>query len=279
MEDIHKLIDKILDDLKENRLKLPTLPQVALKITNTIDDPKSKAKDVSRVVSADAALSARLIHVANSAMYRTSNAVEDVQAAITRLGLQQVRNIACSLLLRQLFKSDFPTLKKRMERLWSHSAHVAAICAMLARKQRHIRPDEAMLAGLVHDIGQLPIISYAESYPSIAADDAALDEIIDKIGLMLGKTMLKAWKFAPAIITAAAEHEFLSRDHDGPADLCDIVIVANLHSYIRTTHKHARAKWGEVPALKKLGLSPEESIEAMKAAHSEITELKNLLMT
>lgn len=277
MEDIDQFIKSLLDDLKNNRLKLPTLPQVAVKITNTIDDPKSTAKDVTRIVAADAALSARLIQIANSAMYRTNTPVEDVQTAITRLGMKQVRNISSSLLIKQLFHTKYGGLKKRLERLWSHSAHVAAICAVFAKKHKNIKPDEAMLAGLVHDIGQLPIMSYAEKYPAIANDEKILTDVTLKIGPTLGKTMLKVWKFAPAIITVVAEHEDLTRDHDGPPDLCDLVLVANLHSYIGTPHPLAHVNWADVPALKKLGLAPEDSIEVMKQARDEIMELRNLL--
>jgi HD-like signal output (HDOD) protein len=277
MEEIDQFIKSVLDDLKNNRLKLPTLPQVAVKITDTIDNPKSTARDVTRIVAADAALSARLIQVANSAMYRTNTPVEDVQNAVTRLGMKQVRNIASSLLIKQLFHTKYAGLKKRLEQLWSRSAHVAAICAVFARKHKELKPDEAMLAGLVHGIGQLPIMSYAEKFPAIANDEKVLNDITEKIGPTLGKTMLKAWKFAPAIITVVAEHQNLSRDHDGPPDLCDLVCVANLHAYIGTMHPLARVNWAEVPALKKLGLTPEESIEAMKAARDEIQELKNLL--
>jgi HD-like signal output (HDOD) protein len=277
MEEIDKFIKNVLDDLRNNRLKLPTLPQVALKITDTIDNPKSTAKDVTRIVATDAALSARLIQVANSAMYRTNTPVEDVQNAVTRLGMKQVRNIASSLLIRQLFHTKYAGLKKRLELLWSHSAHVAAICTVFAKKHKELKPDEAMLAGLVCAIGHLPIMSYAEKFPTIANDDKVLNDITQKIGPTLGKAMLKAWKFPAPIVTVVAEHEDLSRDHEGPPDLCDLVSVANLHTYIGTTHPLAHVNWADVPALKKLGLTPEESIEAMKSARDEITELKNLL--
>jgi HD-like signal output (HDOD) protein len=275
--EVDEFINKLLGDLRRNDLRLPTLPQVALKITDTIENPNSTAKDVTRVVATDAALSARLIQVANSALYRSATRVEDVQMAVTRLGMKQVRNIATSLLIRQLFHTKYEGLKKRLEKLWSHSAHVAAISAVLARKHTKLKPDEAMLAGLIHDIGELPILAYAEQFPAIAASETTLDEITEKIGPALGKAMLQVWKFAPPMITVVAEHENLARNAPGEPDYCDVVLVANLHSYLGTQHRLGRANWADVPALKKLGLSPEESINTMKEAREDVLEMQRLL--
>ena len=272
--EVDEFISKVLDDLKNNRLKLPTLPQVALKINDTIENPNSTAKDVTRIVATDAALSARLIQVANSPMYRTSSPAEDVQAAVTRLGMKQVRNLASSLLIRQLFHTKFPVLKTRLERLWTHSAHVAAISYVLAKKRTKLKPDEAMLGGLVHDIGELPILFYAEKFPAIAANETTLDNITDKIGPVLGKVMLQTWKFPATLVTVVGEHENLARNADGPVDYADIVLVANLHSYIGSQHPHTKRDWSNIPALKKLGLTPEESIKTLNAARDEILEVQ-----
>lgn len=275
--DVDEFISKLLNDLKNNRLKLPTLPQVALKISDAIDNPKSTAKDVMRMVATDAALSARLIQVANSAMYRTNTPVEDVQTAITRLGMKQVRNLASSLIIRQLFHTKFPGLKKRLERLWIHSAHVAAISFVLAKKYTKLKPDEAMLGGLVHDIGELPILTYAEKFPAIAANEATLDEIAIKLGPVLGKAMLETWKFSPTLVSIAGEHENLKRNSTAPVDYTDIVIIANLHSYIGTQHPLANRSWADIPALQKLGLSPDDSIKALQEAREDIKEIQKLL--
>lgn len=275
--EVDEFISKLLDDLKHNRLKLPTLPQVALKISDAIDNPKSTAKDVTRIVATDTALSARLIQVANSAMYRTNTAVEDVQSAVTRLGMKQVRNLASSLIIRQMFHTKFAGLKTRLEHLWIHSTHVAAISYVLAKKCTKLKPDEAMLGGLVHDIGQLPILTYAEKFPAIAANETTLDDIAAKLGPVLGKAMLQTWKFSPMLVSIASEHEDLGRNPAGAIDYTDIVLVANLHSYIGTQHPLAKRNWAEVPALQKLGLTPDDSIKTLQEAHADIVEIQKLL--
>lgn len=271
-----KLVDDILADLKANRIKLPTLPQVALKINDIIDSPKATAKEVAKAVGADAALSARLMQVANSPLVRGASQVENVQMAVTRMGMQLVRNLVTTFVLRQLFHTKYPALRTRMAVLWNHSAHVAAISHVLANRYTKLRPEEAMLAGLVHDIGKLPILAKAEDYPELAEDGAALDAVMEKLHTVLGKVIAQAWRFSPEIVTAVAEHENLQRNSE-KLDITDVVIVANLHSYAGKDHPLRNVDWATVPAIKKLGLDPAASIAALEEARDEIAEIQRIL--
>lgn len=276
-EDVDKFISTLLDDLKTNRLKLPTLPQVAIKVGNIIDDPKTTTKEIAKIISTDAALTARLIQVANSVLYRGISPVEDIRTAVTRLGIKLIRNIVTSLIIRQLFHTKYDILRKRMEKLWLHSAHVAAISYVLAGKYTSIKPDEALLGGLIHNIGELPILTYAEKFPSIADSEETLDNISGSIGPVLGKTMLQAWKFPPSLIIVAAEYTNIQRPSPGLIEIIDIVVVAKLHSYIGTQRHLAQTNWATIPAFNKFKLTPEESISTLQKAREEILEIQKLL--
>lgn len=276
-EDVDKFISTLLDDLKTNRLKLPTLPQVAIKVGNIIDDPKTTTKEIAKIISTDAALTARLIQVANSVLYRGISPVEDIRTAVTRLGIKLIRNIVTSLIIRQLFHTKYDILRKRMEKLWLHSAHVAAISYVLAGKYTSIKPDEALLGGLIHNIGELPILTYAEKFPSIADSEETLDNISGSIGPVLGKTMLQAWKFPPSLIIVAAEYTNIQRSSPGLIEIIDIVVVAKLHSYIGTQRHLAQTNWATIPAFNKFKLTPEESISTLQKAREEILEIQKLL--
>jgi HD-like signal output (HDOD) protein len=175
-----------------------------------------------------------------------------------------------------LFQSRFPALRERMRLLWSHSSHVAAISHVLAKRYTRLKPDEAMLAGLVHDIGKLPIIAKAENFPKLATNEPALDGIIERLHPPLGKAILETWHFVPALTAVAAEHENLARDSER-IDYTDVVIVANLHSYLGKEHPHAKADWSQVPALNKLGLDAEASVLMMEEAREEIRAIRKLL--
>ena len=274
---IDQLVTEILADLKTNRLKLPTLPQVALKINDIIDNPNSTAKDVAKVMSADAALSARMLQVANSPLVRAAAPAENVQAAITRMGMGMVRNIVTSFLVSQLFHTKYESLKKRIVVLWNHSAHVAAISQVLAKQNtKWLKPDEALLAGLIHDIGKLPLISKAENIPDLAENDELMDDLAEKLHTRIGKVIVQTWKFSPELVTAVAEHEDYKRDSKA-VDYTDVVTVANLLSYAGKNRRTKNTDWTSIPAFKKLGLSPEDSIATLEDAREEIQEIVKLL--
>lgn len=274
--DVVKLITEILTDLKANRLKLPALPQVALKINSIIDGPDATAKKIAQVISTDTALSARMIQVANSPMFRVGSTAENVQTAVTRMGMGTVRNIVTSFLVSQLFHTKHDVLKKRLMRVWSHSAHVAAISHVLANRFSKLKPDEAMLAGLIHDIGKLPLILKAEDHTELANDSACLDTLDEKLHPALGKVIVQTWGFAPDMVTAVAEHENLTRDSE-KIDLADVVTVANLLSYVGKQRHNTQINWAEIPAFNKLDLGPEDSIAALEEARDEIAEIVKLL--
>jgi putative nucleotidyltransferase with HDIG domain len=273
---VDKFVGEILDDIKNNRLKLPILPEIAFKVREAVSDTNAAAAAIAKAVSSDASIAARLLQVVNSPLYRGTNAINNLQSAIARLGPPLVRNLVTSLILKQLFQSKSAALRQRMQVLWEHSTQVAAISHILARKFTRLQPDEAMLAGLIHDIGVLPILQKAESHPELLADEAQLNDIIDKLHPSIGRLILEAWKFPPELVAVAAEHENLTRISD-QVDYTDVVTVANLHGHLGSRHRHAKVKFADVPAFTKLGLTPESSISAMEEAAAEMKDVKTML--
>ena len=272
---VDKFIGQLLEDLKSNQLELPVLPQVAVKVSKIIDDPGARSKDLAKAIGADPALSARVIQVANSPLVRGSNKIDNLQSALTRMGNTMVRNIVTTFMVRQLFRTENQYLQDRMKLIWNHSAHVAAISHVLATHFSILKPDEAMLAGVLHDIGKLPILSKARKIPHIAENGKALDMVLARLHPSLGKAILAAWRFDEEFIDAAAEHENIYRDSK-VLDFADIVLVANIHSHMGKPDAK-RIEMDKVPALKKLNLDPEASIAVLEEAHNEIVEIQTLL--
>jgi putative nucleotidyltransferase with HDIG domain len=273
---ISALINEIFADLKANRLKLPSMPQVALKVNDIIAKPGSSAKDIAQVVSTDAALAARMMQVANSPVMRTQTTVDNVQGAISIMGIFVVRNLVTSFVINQLFTTTHSRLRKRLQTIWNHSAHVAAISQVLAKRYSKINPSEAMLAGLIHDIGKLPLVLKAEGISALADAPEVMDAVDEKLHHVLGKAIVETWGFSPEMVTAVAEHENLSRDSE-KLDLADIVTIANLLSYAGKQQRKDGINWTQIPAFKKLKLSPEDSIAALEEAREEINEIVKLL--
>ncbi|TAM46264.1 MAG: HDOD domain-containing protein [Gammaproteobacteria bacterium] len=271
-----RFVSVILKDVKHNCLKLPSLPEIAMRVRRTVEDEDSTAAQIAKLVGVDAALSARLLRVANSSMYRGDRPIENLQTAVARLGGKVIRSLVSSLVVQQLYQSPSSAVRQRMKELWSHSIEVAAMSHLLAARFTSLDPEQAMLAGLLHDIGGLPILSRAEDFPEILAEPRLLEEALDKLHVVIGKLILERWNFPADIVAAVAEHEDLSR-YTAVVDYVDIVQVANLHSYIGKPHRLAHVNFGDVPAFAKLGLTPDQSMSAIEEAKAGIAEMRSLL--
>lgn len=273
MSEQDRLYSIILNDLENGTLVLPTLPEVALKVRDVVDDPNASAFQLSEVITTDAALSTRLLKVANSPLYRGRVPVESVQIAIARLGLTMVRNLVTSLVMEQMFQPTSSRMDEHLRTLWEHSTQVAAISQVLANKQPSIRTDEAMLAGLIHDIGVLPILMRAEDYPELMSDHNRLDALIENLHPRIGAAILRDWQFSDTLVAVAAEHENLNYNSgpDGP-DLVDVVQVANLQSYFDTDKALDPHERTRVLAFEKLDVDTGLSVVELDENSEEYAE-------
>lgn len=277
MELEKKFLADLLDDIEHNRLVLPILPEVAIKVRKVVENPDASAAQISKVVAIDAALSARLIQVANSPLLRGRVVVDNLQSAVARLGNAMVRNLVTSFMVGQLYQGQSALVKARLQAVWQHSTQVAAISHTLAAHFTTLKPDEAMLGGLTHDIGALPILTRAQKYPELLNDEVALNRIVATLHTQVGKAILEAWSFPPELVAVAAEHENLERNIDQPLDYADVVLVANLQSYIGANHPHAHEDWSAIPAFAKLGLSPEVNVVSMEETAEDVKEVQRIL--
>lgn len=264
--------NNIISELENGSLVLPTLPEVALKVRDVVDDPNVTASGLAEIIITDAALSARLLKVANSALYRGRVAVDSVQMAVSRLGLKMVRNLVTSLVMEQMFQATSNRLEKRLHDLWTQSTEVAAISQVLAAKQTGIKTDEAMLAGLIHNIGVLPILLKAEEYPALLQDTEALDKIIERLNPRIGEAILKSWKFTDELVAVPAEYGNLNRNSANGPDLVDVVQVAVLQSHINTDKAHDPGSLDGVPSFAKLGIDTDVSVVELDEDSEEYAE-------
>ena len=132
---------------------IATLPEVTLKIIQIVEDPKSTAQDLHKVVSHDPALCSRILKVVNSSFYGLPGQIGSINRAIVMLGLNAVKNIAIAASMSKLFKGGDLTPQFSAKHLWTHSVGVAAGAKMMADTLKIGLSDEAFLAGLMHDVG------------------------------------------------------------------------------------------------------------------------------
>jgi HD-like signal output (HDOD) protein len=274
------LTHALLEALEHNQLVLPSLPDVALKVSNAVQDETSDAHTIAKIVQADLAITAKLIGAANSAYYGGSEPVHSCSDAVVRLGMKVSHNLVLAYVVWELFRVKSRALQQRMRSLWHHSNKVAAICHVLALRDKRFKPDEAMLIGLLHDIGVAAILHQVAQYPDFATDPKAIDHAIAHLRGPIGSSILRKWGFQQEFVTAALEAEDWLREGTSKPDYCDLVIVAQLHSFIGSEQMPHVPPLDQVPALVRLGLSelgPEQSLKILAAAAQEIKESELLL--
>jgi len=277
-EDKQLLLD-IYADLRNNKLILPSLPEVAVRIRRLIDEGTNSAKKISQAVNTDPVIAAKLIKAANSPLFRGTKEFETSSQAIVRLGMQTTKQLVTSFTLKELFKARSNVLKKRMDALWQHSIEIAAICFVLAKHARGVDPEQGLLAGLLHDIGTVPILMYAEQYDTLVNDSQLLEKTIKELKTELGGVILKRWSFSEEMINATQHSENWRYQHEGGADITDLVIVAHLHQLMGSAEKAAQLD--KVPAFRRLfpGELPFTQLTAiLEEAKIQLDETRQLLV-
>lgn len=139
---------------------LPTLPVIINKIISLTENPKTSAADIAKVISKDPSLSAKILSIVNSAFYGFPRKIATVSHAIMILGFSDIKNIALSVSVFDIFKNTKITIKD-MEKLWRHSIGVGVCAKHLGKRVKYSDTEEAFIAGLLHDIGRIALIKYA----------------------------------------------------------------------------------------------------------------------
>lgn len=254
------LADKVQRELilaiENDQLVLPTLPEVALRVREAAEDPDIAIPALAKVIGNDTALTARLIKVVNSPLLRTNREINDLQTAISRLGINYTCNLATGLAMEQMFQATTDVVDRKMREVWNRSTEVAAISHVLCRNFTRLPADQATLAGLVHQIGVLPILTYAEEHSALLSDSISLNHVIDRIHPIIGEKILRTWDFPEPIAIVPSQYANFERD-SSKADYVDIVQVATLQSYLGTTHPYTQLDWSSIAAFAKLGLDPQ----------------------
>jgi HD-like signal output (HDOD) protein len=266
--------------LQSNQCELPTLPDLAIKISRAIDDPETTNQDVARLIQIDPALSARVLSVVNSAAFGAVGKITSIQQAAGRLGRNKVRSLVYSCLLKSIFSIEFPSLKVRMQALWQHSAEVAALAFVLGRASPGIDPEQAMLAGLVHDIGAIAVICAAGQFPRLAERDELLEFATSELRVELGLRVLAQWGLEGELGDVVRDAENWWRTGSAIADTADVVMLAQMHAMIGTPAQRRLPPIDKVPAFAKLAggeLSPRASLNLLELAAAEVREVHALI--
>lgn len=275
---VQDFLDHVQKELDANRLILPTLPDVALKVRDAVSKGDTSSQDIADMIVTDAALSTRLMQVANSPLYRGAIEVNNIQMAVTRLGSTTIRTLITSLVMQQMFSPTSELLEKYFREVWEQGVNVSAISRALSSFVPHLSPDEAMLAGLIHQIGKLPILLLVEDIPEFRDSPSRLNQLLEKAHPAIGKMIMDTWDFPEDLKQVASEYINFQRDNSEKADYVDLVQVAFLQSISGTDHPACRVDWSTVPSFAKIGLDTEAEILEIEGISEEVELAQSMLI-
>ncbi len=200
--DRREAFERIAADASRGELSFPTSAGAALQIRRILDDPDCHIDEAARLIRAEPLLSARVVAMANSVAFnRSGKEIADVRSAVARLGFRTVRSVTTALAARQLAgTSAEPGRQALSEQLWQHTAHVAALAYVLARRATHQDADSAMFAGIVHEIGSFYLLSRLDDYPNLL--DGEQEEWVGACESQVGTAVLRALAVPDSIIRA-----------------------------------------------------------------------------
>jgi hypothetical protein len=195
---------RLAAEASRGELAFPTNVDATLTLQRALNDPDCDAETAARLVQAEPLLAARLVAIANSALFNhAGNDITSVRAAIQRVGFRTLNALTAAVIVRQLNgQIGDPALRAMAERLWQHSVHVAALAYTIARRVTGADPDTALFAGIVHEVGGFYVLSRAGEFPGLLAGEPA--EWIEHGESAIGREVLKRLEVPPAV-TAAIE--------------------------------------------------------------------------
>lgn len=264
---------------RENRLRLPSLPNVAFKLQRAMLQDIG-IHDAVEIIQVDPAIVAKLIQVANCPLYATTVAINNCHDAVNRIGLDATRNLVLSISIKQLFNSKDRELLKGMQKLWKNSLYVSSLCFVLAQECSDIPPEDALLAGLICDIGAIPLLHFAEQFPEHYPDLAELETAFPYLRGPVGYLVLHTLGFSANLCNIPNLAEDWHHDSGDCLGIADIVILAKLHSYFGNQQARDLPYINSIPAYAKISegkLDPDFSLAILRKAHDRIDAVMRLL--
>jgi len=272
---------KILgEELTHQEFDLPPFPDIAIRIRDALNDYDVTLDKITRIVLSEPVLTTRLLRMANSAMLRRgSMEITDLRTAIGRVGLEMVRNAATSMTMDDTFKAPRGSrLRELMAKTRKHSTQVCSLAYVLAKRQPGIgNPDEVMLAGLLHDIGKFYILTRVDDHPELFEEQQMLADLLQQWHTGIGRAIVEAWGFPEQVAEAVYEHETLERELSGPADIVDIIIVANLLAHLEDPDYPETLDLEQVPSCVRMKLDNETIKDILEESAEEIRSLSRAL--
>lgn len=270
----NRLLQIFAQHFVEDEMDIPAMPDTAAQLRKAMQKDIG-VRDAVAIIQLDPVISGKLIQVANCPLYVTVNPAKSCLEAVNRIGLLGTRSLVTSLCLQQVFTSKKPVLKKYMGAIWRHSIYISSICYVLAKETHKVNPEEALLAGLIVEIGVIPLLSFADNLPDTLYTEVELKEAMEVVRGIAGRRVLEKWDFPEQMLDIPYHSTDWYQYKNDELSLLDIVVLAELHSRIGQKTAKSYPPVPSIPAASKLNdasLSPEHTLAVLHNAREKINE-------
>lgn len=265
-------------ELAEGRVQLPGFPKVAVQVQRVLADEDVPPLRVVRAVGAEPVLAGRIVQCANSIVFNPgAMPVHDLRTAVIRVGLDFVRTLTISFAVAQLRQAaELAVIRLQLDALWERSVTVSTLCFIIARRHTRINADAALLAGLLHGVGRLYILTRAASLPHLLVDVESYTAIEDSCHADLARALLESWRISAAIIAAvdALHAPATAAAASGDASLHDVLRAAVA---IAATPPAELAQLASVAVCQRLGLTAAAFGSIVEESAAEVEALRAVL--
>ncbi len=268
------LLQTFANHFFDGDLEVPSLPAIAIKLRKAMQK-EIGIEEAVKIIQLDPVISAKLVEVANCPLYISATPAKSCFDAVQRIGLNATRSLVISLSIKNLFKCHSTLINKQMDKLWKNSLYLSSLSYVLASVSKQSNPEEALLAGLVCDIGAVPLLNLASNLPSDYFDVAEIAQAIPVVKGVVGASILQKWGFTEEFVQVPLLSEDWFQCSDGPLSYTDIVVLSRLHSRIGKKDQADLPIITSIPAASKLNnmsLSPENSLNILHEAKDKIND-------
>ncbi len=208
----------------------PTYFDAVLRLRKVLNDPDESIANIAHAVSVEPLISAKLLQLANSVVFNPDGReLVDLKSAILRLGLNTVRTSALSIVMAQLVRAKgMAEFSEITHRLWEHSIQTAAAANVIARRLTNKNADEAMLAGLIHDLGAFYMLYRATQYQELRHRPDSVKYLIIQWHESIGVSLLNALGLPNEIVEATIDHDHMRATPKTIRTLTDVIYLANM---------------------------------------------------
>ena len=279
--DAARLVEALTLELAGEKMDLPSFPDVAVRVRKALTNEQVEIEQVVRVISAEPALAARLLQVANSAALNPNGRrLTDLRTAVSRIGFNMARSATIAFAMSQLRRAEaYKGLERPLTEMWHHSAHVAAVSHVVAKRFTRINADTALLTGLLHGVGKLYLLTRTVRFPALLGDPANYQRIVAEWHGRIAQAILRNWDMAEEVVAAVACAENLEREHEGATDLGDVLAVSAALASLGPDPRPDEMMFLSMPAARRMKLDGVSCSAALVESHEEIASLRQALGT